>query len=89
MALAPDPQPQPVAAHAQRRRQVACPRSARPIEFPPCGIYTFDAEDRLAGQKIYDDRATVLDQLGVFHAPDRAAGLQVRARTIRMRKDRK
>ena len=32
-----------------------------------CGVYTFDEEDRLAGEKIYYDRATVLRQFGVFH----------------------
>jgi steroid delta-isomerase-like uncharacterized protein len=39
------------------------------VEFPLCGVYTFDADDRLAGEKIYYDRATVLRQLGVFHEP--------------------
>jgi hypothetical protein len=42
------------------------------VQFPLCGIYTFDDEDRLAGEKIYYDRATVLRQLGVFHEPDRS-----------------
>jgi hypothetical protein len=44
------------------------------IEFPLCGIYTFDNDDRLAGEKIYYDRATLLRQLGVFHEPDCAVG---------------
>jgi len=48
--------------------------TGRPIEFPLCGIYTFDADDRLAGEKIYYDRVTVLRQLGVFHEPDRLWG---------------
>ena len=48
--------------------------TGRPIAFPLCGIYTFDEDDRLAGEKIYYDRATVLRQLGVFHEPDRALG---------------
>ena len=44
------------------------------IELPLCGIYTFDESERLAGERIYYDRATLLRQLGVFHEPDRAVG---------------
>jgi steroid delta-isomerase-like uncharacterized protein len=44
------------------------------VEFPLCGIFTFDDEDRLAGEKIYYDRATVLRQVGMFHEPDSAMG---------------
>jgi steroid delta-isomerase-like uncharacterized protein len=50
------------------------PPTGRPVEFPLCGVYTFDAEDRLAGEKIYYDRATVLRQLGVFREPQTALG---------------
>jgi steroid delta-isomerase-like uncharacterized protein len=50
------------------------PPTGRSVEFPLCGVYTFDANDRLAGEKIYYDRATVLRQLGVFHEPERVAG---------------
>jgi steroid delta-isomerase-like uncharacterized protein len=50
------------------------PATARRVEFPLCGVYTFDAEDRLAGEKIYYDRGTVLRQLGVFHEPQSALG---------------
>jgi steroid delta-isomerase-like uncharacterized protein len=45
------------------------PPTGRPIRFPLCGIFTFDEENRLAGEKIYYDRATVLRQLGIFHEP--------------------
>jgi DNA end-binding protein Ku len=45
------------------------PATGRSVEFPLCGIYTFDADDRLAGERIYYDRGTVLRQLGVFHEP--------------------
>ena len=45
------------------------PATGRRVEFPLCGVYTFDADDRLAGEKIYYDRGTVLRQLGVFHEP--------------------
>jgi steroid delta-isomerase-like uncharacterized protein len=50
------------------------PPTGRSLEFPLCGVYTFDQDDRLAGEKIYYDRATLLGQLGVFHEPEGAAG---------------
>ena len=50
------------------------PPTGRLVQFPLCGIYTFDDQNRLAGEKIYYDRATVLRQLGVFHEPDRFWG---------------
>jgi steroid delta-isomerase-like uncharacterized protein len=50
------------------------PPTGRRVEFPLCGIYTFDAGDRLAGEKIYYDRGTVLRQLGVFHEPQSILG---------------
>jgi steroid delta-isomerase-like uncharacterized protein len=45
------------------------PATGRKVQFPLCGVYTFDANDRLAGERIYYDRGTVLRQLGVFHEP--------------------
>ena len=45
------------------------PGTGRQVEFPLCGIYTFDEQDRLSGEKIYYDRATVLRQIGMFHEP--------------------
>jgi steroid delta-isomerase-like uncharacterized protein len=50
------------------------PATGRRLEFPLCGVYTFDANDRLAGEKIYYDRGTVLRQLGVFHEPQSLVG---------------
>jgi steroid delta-isomerase-like uncharacterized protein len=50
------------------------PATGRRVEFPLCGVYTFDPDDRLAGERIYYDRATVLRQLGVFHEPQSAIG---------------
>jgi steroid delta-isomerase-like uncharacterized protein len=50
------------------------PATGRRIDVPLCGVYTFDAHDRLAGEKIYYDRATVLRQLGVFHEPQSILG---------------
>jgi steroid delta-isomerase-like uncharacterized protein len=50
------------------------PATGRRVAFPLCGVYTFDADDRLAGEKIYYDRGTVLRQLGVFHEPQSVWG---------------
>lgn len=50
------------------------PATGRRVEFPLCGIYTFDTDYRLAGEKIYYDRGTVLQQLGIFHEPQTALG---------------
>jgi len=50
------------------------PATGRRVEFPLCGVYTFDSDDCLAGEKIYYDRGTVLRQLGVFHEPLSALG---------------
>lgn len=50
------------------------PATGAEVEFPLCGIFTFDDSDRLAGERIYYDRATILRQLGVFHEPDGAVG---------------
>jgi steroid delta-isomerase-like uncharacterized protein len=51
------------------------PATGRRVEFPLCGVYTFDSDDRLAGERIYYDRATVLHQVGVFHEPQSALGM--------------
>ena len=45
------------------------PATGRQVQFPLCGVYTFDSEDHLAGERIYYDRGTVLRQIGVFHEP--------------------
>jgi steroid delta-isomerase-like uncharacterized protein len=45
------------------------PATSRRFEIPLCGIYTFDSNDQLAGERIYYDRATVFAQLGVFREP--------------------
>ncbi len=44
------------------------------FEVPLCGVYTFDGDDRLAGERIYYDRGSVLRQLGVFHEPESLLG---------------
>lgn len=50
------------------------PPTGRRVEVPLCGVYTFDDVDRLAGERIYYDRATVLRQLGVMHDPQSMVG---------------
>ena len=50
------------------------PATGRRVDLPLCAVYTFDADDHLAGEKIYYDRATVLGQLGVFHDPQSVLG---------------
>ena len=55
------------------------PATGRRVEFPLCGIFTFDAQDRLAGERIYYDRGTVMRQLGLFHEPEGTLGRLVTA----------
>ena len=50
------------------------PATGRRVDVPLCGVYTFDSDDRLSGEKIYYDRGTVLRQLGVFHEPESLLG---------------
>jgi len=50
------------------------PATGRRLAFPLCAIYTFDGENRLAGERIYYDRGAVLGQLGLFHEPSRGLG---------------
>lgn len=45
------------------------PSTGHRFDFPLCSVYTFDENDRLAGERIYYDRATVLNQLGVHREP--------------------
>jgi steroid delta-isomerase-like uncharacterized protein len=50
------------------------PATGARVEFPLCAIFTFDEADRLAGEKIYYDRASILRQLGIFHEPEAPLG---------------
>lgn len=50
------------------------PATGRRLEFPLCGVYTFDEDGKLAGERIYYDRATVLRQCGVFREPTSPTG---------------
>jgi steroid delta-isomerase-like uncharacterized protein len=50
------------------------PATGRHLEFPLCAIFTFDENDRMLGERIYYDRATVLRQLGVLSEPTTVGG---------------
>jgi len=50
------------------------PATGRRLQFPLCGIYEFDDNDRLAAERIYYDRGAVLGQLGLFHEPAQGLG---------------
>jgi steroid delta-isomerase-like uncharacterized protein len=50
------------------------PATGRRVEVPLCGVFEFDAENRLAGERVFYDRAAVLAQLGMFHEPVRGWG---------------
>lgn len=56
------------------------PATGRRVRFPLCAIYTFDG-DKIAGEKIYYDRATVFRQVGIFHDPETALGRVLTALT--------
>ena len=50
------------------------PGTGRKIEFAVCSIFEFDDNDKIAGERIYYDRATVLRQLGILHDPESVIG---------------
>jgi steroid delta-isomerase-like uncharacterized protein len=50
------------------------PATHREVKFALCGVFTFDEGHRLAGERIYYDRADVLRQLGVFREPTSRLG---------------
>jgi steroid delta-isomerase-like uncharacterized protein len=50
------------------------PATGRPVSFPLCGVYSFDDEGKLAGERIYYDRGGVLQQVGLFHDPQSFLG---------------
>ena len=50
------------------------PATGRRFDFPLCAVFTFDSDDRLAGERIYYDRATVLRQIGVMSEPTSLKG---------------
>ena len=44
------------------------------MKFPLCGVYTFDEEGKLAGERIYYDRGSVLHQVGLYRDPQTVLG---------------
>jgi len=50
------------------------PATGRAVMFPLCGLYTFDEEGKIAGERIYYDRGSVLRQVGLYHDPQSLLG---------------
>jgi steroid delta-isomerase-like uncharacterized protein len=50
------------------------PSTGRSVNFPLCGVLSFDEERRLAGERIYYDRGIVLHQVGLYHDPQSFVG---------------
>ena len=50
------------------------PPTGRRVEFPLCGIFSFDDQGKLAGERIYYDRGSVLKQVGLYHDPQSFLG---------------
>jgi steroid delta-isomerase-like uncharacterized protein len=50
------------------------PPAGRRVTFPLCGLYTFDEAGALAGERIYYDRGSVLNQVGLYHDPQTVLG---------------
>ena len=42
------------------------PATGRSFHIPVCAVFTFDAEEKLAGERIYFDSGLLLQQLGVL-----------------------
>jgi steroid delta-isomerase-like uncharacterized protein len=52
-----------------RGRFRGLPGTGSQFRFTLCAVYSFNEENKLAGERIYYDRATVYRQLGLFHEP--------------------
>jgi steroid delta-isomerase-like uncharacterized protein len=50
------------------------PGTGRRVRFPLCGIFSFESTGKLAAEKIYYDRASVLRQVGLFREPTTGLG---------------
>lgn len=50
------------------------PGTGREVAFSACAVFPFDDQGKLAGERIYYDRASLLRQLGIFREPDRGLG---------------
>lgn len=58
--------------HGGRWRGISA--TGRRVRFPLMAVYDFGSDERLAGERIYYDRASVLRQIGLYHEPDTLAG---------------
>jgi steroid delta-isomerase-like uncharacterized protein len=45
------------------------PPTGRRVDFPLCGVFSFDSDGKLAGERIYYDRGNVLQQIGLYRDP--------------------
>ena len=50
------------------------PGTGRSVEFDACAVFAFDDQGKLAGERLYYDRASLLRQLGIFHDPEEGIG---------------
>jgi steroid delta-isomerase-like uncharacterized protein len=50
------------------------PATGRRVRFPLCAIYSFEPAGKLAAEKIYYDRASVLRQVGLYREPTTTLG---------------
>jgi steroid delta-isomerase-like uncharacterized protein len=50
------------------------PPTGRSVAFPLCGVYTFGEDGKLAGERIYYDRGSVLAQVGLYRNPQSLLG---------------
>jgi steroid delta-isomerase-like uncharacterized protein len=50
------------------------PGTGREVEWDTCAVFAFDDQNKLAGERIYYDRASLLRQPGVFHEPEEGIG---------------
>jgi hypothetical protein len=50
------------------------PATGRRVEFPLSGFYSFDEDGRLAGERIYYDRSSLMQQLGLYRDPQSMLG---------------
>src|SRR5262249_40563575 len=57
------------------------PGTGRRLDYPLCGGYSFDEQDRLAGERIDYAPGTVYRQLGIFHEPFSGMGRVLTALT--------
>ena len=50
------------------------PPTGRRVDFPLCGFYMFDEDGKLTGERIYYDRGSVVQQVGLYRDPQTLLG---------------